>query len=327
MPFVRQAHDQSRIPFDLPETPPRAVGGRNCDHCVNRCRVLRGEVGFCGLGPNEEGEMKGNLTWYHDPLPTNCVGSWVCSGGTGCGYPEYAHVRGPETGFKNLAVFFRACNFNCLYCQNWEFREAAVREHTTADLVSAVDQTTSCICFFGGDPTPQLPFALAAAEETVKARKGNILRICWETNGAMNEKYLDRMVDLSLESGGCVKFDLKARDENLHFALTGVTNRQTFKNFKRAAARIHQRPEPPLLIASTCLVTGYVDEKEVERIARFIAAVDPHIPYSLLGFSPEFVMSDLPPTPRSLADRCLKAARKAGLTRVRLGNTHLLTDD
>jgi len=65
----------------------------------------------------------GKLSWYHDPLPTNCVGDWVCAGGTGAGFPDYANCPGPERGYKNLAVFFHACSFNCLYCQNWQFRK------------------------------------------------------------------------------------------------------------------------------------------------------------------------------------------------------------
>jgi len=74
---------------------------------------------------------EGKLLWYHDPLPTNCVGDWVCAGGTGAGYPEYAYSSGPECGYKNLAVFFNACSFNCLYCQNWHFRKETFEPLTT----------------------------------------------------------------------------------------------------------------------------------------------------------------------------------------------------
>ena len=52
-------------------------------------------------------------------------------------------------------------------------------------------------------------------------------------------------------------------------------------------------PVPPLLIASTLLVPGYVNENEVGGIARFIASINPDIPYSLLAYCPHFYMSDL----------------------------------
>ena len=89
----------------------------------------------------------------------------------------------------------------------------------------------------------------------------------------------------------------------------------------------NKRPEPPLLIASTLLVPGYVDEREVGKIAEFIASLNPDIPYSLLGFHPHFYMNDLPRTSQKHAEKCLTAAYRAGLKRVKIGNIHLLGDE
>jgi pyruvate formate lyase activating enzyme len=133
------------------------------------------------------------------------------------------------------------------------------------------------------------------------------------------------MMELALDSGGCVKFDLKARDPDLHRALTGVTNKRTLENFARAAEFIRRRPHPPLLIANSLLVPGYIDEREIIAIAKFIAALNPDIPYSLLAFHPQFYLSDLPVTSKAHADRCYRAAIDAGLNKVRIGNLHLLS--
>jgi pyruvate formate lyase activating enzyme len=140
----------------------------------------------------------------------------------------------------------------------------------------------------------------------------------------MNPKLLDRMMALVVSSGGCVKFDLKAWNNPLHQALTGVENRRTLENFARAAKQIGKRETPPILIANTLMVPGYIDVEEVSAIARFIASLDPDIPYSLLAFHPQFYMSDLPLTPKHLAEQCLDVSREAGLSRVRIGNLHLL---
>jgi len=289
-------------------------------------------LGYCGVRKNAGRRLEGvspsqgRLSWYHDPLPTNCVADWVCPGGTGAGYPDWAYRRGPESGYTNLAVFFQACSFDCLYCQNWHFREESITAplRSAESLAAYADARTACICFFGGDPAPQLPYSLNAARLARERNPGRILRICWETAGAMAPKLLDEMVEMALSSGGCVKFDLKAWDEKLHRALTGNTNRRTLENFRRAATRIDERPDPPLLAASTLLVPGYVDEQEVRKLARFLADIDPDIPYSLLGFHPSFVLSDLPPTSKTQAYACLQAARDQGLTRVRIGNRHVL---
>jgi pyruvate formate lyase activating enzyme len=289
-------------------------------------------VGYCGIWRNEKGRLegatrdRGKLSWYHDPLPTNCVADWVCPAGTGAGYPKFACSPGPEFGRKNLAVFFHACTLNCLFCQNWHFKKESLSHRTAGaeDLVADVNDLTSCICFFGGDATPQLPFAFNASRLALEKKKGKVLRICWESNGTMHKGYLDEMIRLSLESGGCIKMDLKAWDDTLHKALTGVTNRRTLENFSRAGERTRERPVPPLLVASTLLVPGYIDEDEVRQIARFIASVNPDIPYSLLGFYPHFYLSDLPLIPAQLAERCRRAALDEGLKNVRIGNEHLL---
>jgi len=158
----------------------------------------------------------------------------------------------------------------------------------------------------------------------LEKKRDKILRICWETNGSMSPRLLDEMISLSLPSGGCIKFDIKAWNEKVHHALCGVSNRQTKQNFERAAPWLGKRGEPPLLIASTLLVPGYIDEEEVRQISRWIASLDPTIPYALLAFTPQFFFNDLPVTSKEFALRCKEIAEAEGLQRVRTGNLHLL---
>jgi pyruvate formate lyase activating enzyme len=226
-------------------------------------------------------------------------------------------------GCHNLAVFYESCTADCLFCQNWHFRSASPlteRTITAEELADAATDTTFCVCYFGGDPASQMPHALAASKRF--AERG--VRICWETAGLMHPKLLDRAVEYSFHSGGCIKFDLKAFDEELHLALSGVSNRRTLENFTRAARRARERPDPPLVVASTLLVPGYVDANQVAKIAGFIASVDPKTPYSLLAFAPQFLMTDLPYTPLEQALEAKEVAHQAGLERVHLGNKHLL---
>jgi pyruvate formate lyase activating enzyme len=333
-PLVDAAHARARQEFAVaPATDPSRVG-LSCPLCANNCIIEEGGLGCCGLRTVRDGRFvhlagtpaRGLLHWYRDPLPTNCVATDVCAG------------RG-RPGFHNLAVFYGSCTLNCLFCQNWHFRDLLPSEAelspdatseslqrrwiSAAELAAAANPRTFCVCYFGGDPASQMPHALASAAEL--AEKG--ITICWETNGTANRRLMDRAVTLSLQSQGTVKFDLKAYDEHLHRALTGVSNQQTLENFARAAHRLAERPNPPLVIASTLLVPGYVDAQEVESIAKFIASFSPNIPYVLLGFAPHFFMSDLPCTSKRHASEAEAAARAAGLTEVRIGNRHLLSSD
>lgn len=331
-PEIKRVHEHSRRAYRLPEEPPRATDGLTCPLCVHRCRIPAGERGFCGLRRVENGKIQGgrphegNLSYYYDPLPTNCVGDFVCPAGTGCGYPLYAVSNGPEYGHKNLAVFYHACSFNCLYCQNYHYKEqtASLSRTPAKTLAGAVDGKTTCICYFGGDPTPQILHALKTSKLALKRASNRILRICWETNGCVQEPFLTMMAELSLRSGGCIKFDLKAWEEGIHYALCGVTNRQTLENFRKLCGWISERPEPPFLLASTLLVPGYVDEQEVGAIARYIAELNPNIPYSLLAFYPHFYLQDLPTTSRTHALRCKEIAERLGVRHVHIGNIHLL---
>ena len=270
-PFIENAHRRSREPFGLVSTPPRNHSGIFCRVCLNQCQISEGKWGYCGLRTQKKGVLqgvspeKGNVSWYYDGLPTNCVADWVCPGGTGAGYPQFAYASGPEHGYKNLAVFYHGCSFDCLFCQNWTHRER-VRDKkrvTPEELAEAVDDRTSCICYFGGDPTPQLPHSIQVSKKAIERARGRILRICWETNGSMSLELLREMVELSLTSGGCLKFDIKAWNDSLHTALCGVSNERTKKNFEWAAQWIKKRPVAPLLIASTLLVPGYIDEERV----------------------------------------------------------------
>lgn len=317
---AERAHAGTRRAFGLPEAPPRTSGGRVCPLCSRECRIGEGQRGYCGLRTTRNGRLvnlagtpaRGLLTWYRDPLPTNCVADWVCTG---------SRMR----GFHNLAVFYESCTLNCLFCQNWHFREtpATGPAISAEELAAAANSRTYCVCFFGGDPASQMPHALAAG----RLFAGRGVTVCWETAGTSSPKLLDYAVELCLRSGGCIKFDLKAYDDALHRVLTGASNARTLDNFARAARRIRERPEPPLLIASTLLVPGYVDAAEVGRIARFIASLDPEIPYALLGFAPHFAMGDLPRTSLRHAEEAEAAARAAGLRRVHIGNRHLLGGD
>ncbi|MEM2047879.1 MAG: radical SAM protein [Candidatus Jordarchaeales archaeon] len=339
LPIALRVHARRRSDFGLPLFPPKSKSGVACRLCVNECMIPEGERGYCGLVENRDGRLvrlrgtfsKGLLEWYYDPLPTNCVAAWVCPGCTGAGFPRYAYKPNAEYGYFNLAVFYAACSYDCLFCQNWTFREHArsLKPVMSAwELADKCNERVSCICYFGGDPAVQMAHSIKTSELAIrKAEKWKgLMRICWETNGTMSWPLLKRAALLAYRTGGCIKFDLKAWSETLNIALCGATNRRTLDNFSRLKVFIRKSPDPPFLVASTLLVPGYIDAEEVRSIAGFIADVDPEIPYSLLAFHPHYVMDDLPTTGRRLALECAAAAKEEGLVNVNIGNVHLLAD-
>jgi len=334
LPWILEAHRRSREPYGLPPTPPRTSGGVQCNLCANSCRIGEGEKGYCGLRSNIDGRLvslstrdRGILHFYSDSHVTNCCAAWFCPAGTGVGYPKYALREGPEIGYANLAVFFYGCNFNCLFCQNASHKEINDRNLVaTENLVKEAlgDIRYSCVCYFGGSPEPQLPFALEVSERILEEKGNRVFRICFEWNGCGNPDLVKRACELALNSGGNVKFDLKCYTPNLSLALSGVDNQRAYRNFEMIAEEFYdRRREVPVLTATTLLVPHYVDVQEVEEIAKFIASLNPDIPYSLLIFHPQFWMNDLPVTPVKQVKECYQTAKKH-LRRVNIGNIGLL---
>lgn len=313
-------HALPRRALGLPPSIPRD-GEVSCRLCANACAPREGERGYCGVREVRDGKLRyvwdggatvGLLHSYYDPLPTNCCAAWFCGAGRG----------------RNLAVFFYGCNFDCLFCQNAQHKHLEEGEPVTVGELAerALAPGVECICFFGGSPEPQLPFAIRASREVVRRAEeaGRRIRICWEWNGAGNPNLVRQAAELSLVTGGIVKFDLKAWDEKRALALCGVSTKPSFENFRLVAEEFLSRANHPLLTATTLLVPGYIDAEEVGRIAGFIASISREIPYSLLVFYPAYCMADLSVTPREQVVRCFRAALDAGLERVHVGNLHLL---
>ncbi len=312
---IKKIHGETRKKFNLPGFPP--VKGLKCGLCKRNCRIGENEYGFCGLRKTVGKKIihtggtknKGFLKYYYDSLPTNCVADWVCSGHT-------------KYGYYNLAIFYESCSLNCLFCQNYHFRNLKPEEEipfTPEEILRAIHPAVHCICFFGGDPTTQALHSLEIAKEALKRK----VVVCYESNGLWNEKIMEQVVDIVRESGGYLKFDIKAWNKEIYFSLTGYNGEGVFENFGKCAEILKDDAKKHLCV-STLMVPGYVNEEEVYEIARFVSRFDVEIPYALLAFAPHFEMKDVRTARYVEAERCMKSAKEAGLKNVRIGNSFLL---
>jgi hypothetical protein len=78
---------------------------------------------------------------------------------------------------------------DCLFCQNTSHKLVRTAPVLDGDELAkrARDPDVRCICFFGGSPEPQFPFALRAARRILR-ECGTTKHICWEWNGAGNPR-------------------------------------------------------------------------------------------------------------------------------------------
>lgn len=334
--IIQSQHSSARKPSPLPSFRPNAENGVKCRICVAECKIEDGKWGWCGIHGNERGKIRHKylkdhalLSWYLDAQVTNCCNAWFCPAGTGCGYPKWANEPGPETGYYNMALFFYGCSFNCLFCQNWQHKDLKSAKLTSIDDIvqSTINNPKiSCWCWFGGSPEPQMSFTFKAQKQLLEEKSDDhIVRFCYEWNGDANPNLAIRAAQYSCDSGGNIKFDVKAWDPVIHTALTGMDNKRVLSNITNIYDKHweHRSSENPMLGFSTLLIPYYVDTEEVEEIAKFLADLDPNLPYSLLIFHPDFVMNDLPITPQKQVKECEMVAKKY-LNRVNIGNKHLL---
>ncbi len=316
------SHEAQRKKMGLVSVVP-SDGNTVCTECGNHCRLRDGETGFCGLRTAREESIveiyqdSAIVSWYRDPLPTNCVADWVCP-------VREQHCAPNGKRRHNLAVFYGSCNSDCLFCQNSSYRDMMRDGHplmTPEQLASMVNETTACICYFGGDPSCNAEHSIKASRIANEDRR---VAICYETNGNISRKWLHPIADTVENYGGTIKFDLKAVTEEVYTALTGISNTTTLRNFRILAERGLNR-DGESLVASILLIPGYVGTRELKKICEFIVSCDDAIPTALLGFQPHHWMRDLPRTSQEHAEQAKSIAEEVGLKNVRIGNRGLLS--
>jgi len=120
----------------------------------------------------------------------------------------------------------------------------------------------SQVIFMGAEPVldPQLPQLAEALHREFSSY--NVLI----TNGfkLIDRKHVDEVV-----------LSIKACTDTLHRHYTGKSNKEALKNF------ITLYQSGTKLRTESVLIPEYIDHREIENIARFIAEVDKSIPYRI----------------------------------------------
>lgn len=235
--------------------------------------------------------------------------------------PEVASATLHPAPPESYTVFMAGCNFKCLNCQNWTIAHFPDNASLIRAHVAAADLAAECahqldspsarlmgadrIFFSGGEPTIHLPYI----EEVVKlARRLNPqIKVNFDTNGYMTPRSLERVLAFATS----ITFDIKAFNDEVHYALTGASSRPVLRN----AAHIATNAADQLWEFRILVIPGITDE-EILPIARFIADLDCNLPVCFLAFRPNFVLAQHQGASAELMRRCVNIARNAGLKNV-----------
>ena len=102
-------------------------------------------------------------------------------------------------------------------------------------------------------------------------------------------------------------FDIKAFNDEVHYALSGASSRPVLRN----AAHIATNAADRLWEFRILVIPGITDE-EILPLARFIADLDCNLPVCFLAFRPNFVLAQHQGASAELMRRCVNIARMPG---------------
>ncbi len=182
---------------------------------------------------------------------------------------------------KEVCLYFWGCNFACRGCIRKKALDdihlkyhAPTRKYLPPTFLSLEEVieilkklAVKRVIYMGGEPTVdnRLPRLLELTHNELHAY--NILL----TNGFISPPLKD--IDE-------ICLSLKACNNKLHLDFTGKSNKKVlanFVNFYQAGVKLR---------AESILIPDYIDCQEVENIAKFIASIDPNIPYRIDAYIP-----------------------------------------
>ncbi|MDP8255912.1 MAG: AmmeMemoRadiSam system radical SAM enzyme [Candidatus Alcyoniella australis] len=271
-------------------------GVYRCLLCPRHCLIAPGKRGQCTTRLNDAGVLLADnygviASSALDPIEKK---------------PLY-HVR---PGSRVLSVGGLGCTLDCDFCQNWSLKNGAERDAgrrvAARELADNAGREGSVgLAYTYNEPVVWFEYLM---DVMPLVREQGLLNIL-VTNGYAEPDPWDRICSLS----DAMNIDLKSfRQEFYHEVCSGRLD-TVRRNIERAVELgVHVE-------VTTLLVTDLNDsESEMRDLTRWLATVDPSIPFHISRYFPNY-RRETPPTPLPRLQRALQIARER-LRYVYLGN-------
>jgi pyruvate formate lyase activating enzyme len=198
-------------------------------------------------------------------------------------------------GSPILSVGFVGCSFHCKFCQNWHISQginAETQFMSPGELVEAARKEHSFgIAYTYSEPLVHAEYLLDAMRLAREAGLKNVL----VSNGYINPGPADEILGLL----DAANIDLKAFNSDFYRIETGGKLEEVKRFITQAAGLIHME------ITTLVIPTKNDTDKQIEGIARFVASLDPGIPFHLSAYYPQYryeIPTTSPATLRKLAE-------------------------
>lgn len=280
-----------------------------CLLCPHNCTIGLDKFGFCHTRFNKDGQLHDITYGRLSAVATDPI--------------EKKPLNHFRPGSQTFSIGTDGCNLICPFCQNHSLSQRPRTKGYNPDNnrvwkpeeVIAAAKANDCesISFTYSEPTLSMNFTrdMAFARDTAAAADGSGIDLIYVTNGQINREpameltgYLGAAnVDLKCFSHGSYKDVLKGSlqatlDTIEIFATQGVWTEVT-----------------------TLVVPGFNDSvEELSAIAKFVAQLNPNIPWHVSRFHPTFNWTDRPHTPLQTLQKAFEIGVDAGLKYVYTGN-------
>jgi len=273
-----------------------------CQACAQACKLGEGEYGICGVRKVENGEL--HLLVYGlaaavnvDPVEKK---------------PMFHFL--PDTKAFSLGTV--GCNFSCEFCQNFDIsqfpkehdHQIVGHEMPPERIVElALEYGCDSIAYTYNEPVVFFEYTY----DTAKLAHEKGLKNIYVTSGFETRKAIDLLAPYI----DGMNIDIKGFTEEFYKEICGGRLKPVLDAVKYA------HDKGIWVEVTTLLITGKNDsDEEIRNIAKFIASVDPAMPWHLSAFHPMYKMLDVPRTPGSTLRRAYKIGQEEGLKYLYVGN-------
>lgn len=274
-------------------------GEIRCELCPRRCRLPKGERGFCRVRENREGKcyslVYGNPCAIHlDPIEKE----------------GFCHVL---PGTNSLTLSTAGCNLRCKSCENWEVSQAFPKDVYSYDVPPEVmvkrarEMGARSIAYTYAEPTVFYEYMLDIAFLAKKAGMMNVIH----SNGFINTKPLRNLCKVL----DAAQLDLKGFTESLYGELSDgklAPVLDTLKTLKQE--KVH------LEITNLMIPTKNEDMAVVRDMCNWVRReLGADTPLHFSRFYPLYKLQRLPSTPVSILEQARAVALSSGLEYVYIG--------
>ena len=275
-------------------------GGIECTLCPRHCRVTDLERGYCGVRENRS-DVYYTLVYglpcalNIDPIEKKPLFHF---------YP----------GTTALSLATAGCNVNCKCCQNWEISQSRPEQTDNLDFPpkALVDICTRknvpTIAYTYSEPVIFYEYMYDTAELGHKKAVKSVMI----TGGYIEQKPL---ADLMLQLDA-IKVDLKAIREDYYKNFVGG-------ELKPVLDRLVQIKKAGMWLEIVYLVVPTLNDTEAEfkELAQWIKTnLGTDTPLHFSRFHPQYLLKNLPATPKKTLETAHAISRAEGLQFVYLGN-------